>query len=246
MKLVLLGTGGYFPTSRRQTACLMLPEIGVVLDAGSGIYRLGKYLQTEALDIFLTHAHLDHVAGLTCLLNLVPPDVLDRTTVHGHKAMLAAVREHLFAEAIFPVAPFFRFAALDGFHVLPHGGRLEHFPLTHPGGSLGFRLEWPGHSMAYVTDTMATETADYIDEIRDVDLLVHEAFFAEDIGFMLTKTGHSSLLAVAAVAAKANVRRLVAVHIDPQIEDDSVFDITAARKLFANTELAVDGMELDF
>jgi ribonuclease BN (tRNA processing enzyme) len=246
MKLVLLGTGGYFPTSRRQTACLMLPEIGVVLDAGSGMYRLGKYLQTEALDIFLTHAHLDHVAGLTCLLNVVPSDVLERTTLHGHSAKLAAVREHLFAEAIFPVPPPFRFAALEGSHALAQGGHLEHFPLTHPGGSLGFRLEWPGHSMAYVTDTMADITADYIREIRGVDLLVHEAFFAEDVGFMLSKTGHSSLLAVAAVAAEANVGRLVAVHIDPQIDDDSVFDITAARKLFANTELAVDGMEILF
>ncbi|HEX5471716.1 MAG TPA: hypothetical protein VFW73_07500 [Lacipirellulaceae bacterium] len=65
MKLVLLGTGGYFPTSRRQTACLMLPEIGVVLDAGSGICRIGKYLRTDYLEIFLTHAHLDHIAGLT-------------------------------------------------------------------------------------------------------------------------------------------------------------------------------------
>src|SRR5262245_34247263 len=83
MKLVMLGTGGYFPTSRRHTACLMLPEIGVVLDAGSGMCRIGEFLQTGHLDIFLTHAHLDHVAGLTYLVNLVPADVLSRTTVHA-------------------------------------------------------------------------------------------------------------------------------------------------------------------
>src|SRR5437588_9667772 len=105
MKLVLLGTGGYFPTSRRQTACLMLPEIGVVLDAGTGMCRVANYLQTDHLDIFLTHAHLDHVAGLTYLVNLVPPEVLTRTTIHAEAATLNAVREHLFAEAIFPVAP---------------------------------------------------------------------------------------------------------------------------------------------
>ena len=162
MKLVLLGTGGYFPTSRRHTACLMLPEIGVVLDAGTGMCRIGNHLQTDRLDIFLTHAHLDHVAGLTYLVNLVPPDVLARTTVHGEAAKLAAVREHLFAEAIFPVAPPFHFAPLTGACPLPAGGKLEHFPLVHPGGSLGFRLDWPGHSMAYVTDTTAALDASYV------------------------------------------------------------------------------------
>ncbi|HOT62947.1 MAG TPA: hypothetical protein PLU93_08795, partial [Treponemataceae bacterium] len=44
---------------------------------------------------------------------------------------------------------------------LPAGGQLTHFPLAHQGGSRGFRLDWPGHSMAYVTDTTATPDADY-------------------------------------------------------------------------------------
>src|SRR4051794_11021096 len=139
MKLILLGTGGYFPTSRRHTACLMLPEIGVVLDAGSGMCRIGEHLQTDRLDIFISHAHLDHISGLTCLVNLVPGSVLADTTVHGDAEKLAAVREHLFAESIFPVAPPFQFAPLAMSCALAEGGRLTHFPLVHPGGSVGFR-----------------------------------------------------------------------------------------------------------
>jgi ribonuclease BN (tRNA processing enzyme) len=245
MKLILLGTGGYFPTSRRQTACLMLPDVGVVLDAGSGMCRIANQLQTERLDIFLSHAHLDHISGLTYLVNLVPAKVLTRTTVHGDSAKLAAVREHLFAEPIFPIAPPFRFAPLVDTCALPNGGTLRHFPLVHPGGSLGFRLDWPGHSLAYITDTTANVDAAYLEHIRGVDLLVHETYFAEDVDDMPANTGHSSLMQVAKVAAAANVGRLVTTHIDPQIEDDSAFDLVAARHIFANAEIGIDGMELE-
>lgn len=246
MKLVLLGTGGYFPTSQRHTACVMLPEAGVVLDAGSGMCRIATYLQTDRLDVFLTHAHLDHVAGLTYLINLVPANVLDNTTVYGDAAKLDAVREHLFAEPIFPVEPPFRFAPFSGPCKLPGGGTLTAFPLDHPGGSLGFRLDWPGHSLAYVTDTTAAANAEYVDQIRGVDLLLHEAYFANDDGNLPSITGHSSLLHVAEVAAAANVGRLVLVHIAPQLADDRLFDLAAARSIFKCTELGVDGLELTF
>ena len=63
---------------------------------------------------------------------------------------------------------------------------------------------------------------------------------------MPANTGHSSLAAVAEVAAAANVGRLVIAHIDPQIEDDSVFDLAAARASFSETEIGADGMELQF
>ena len=246
MKLVLLGSGGYFPTRQRHTACLLLPEMGVVLDAGSGLCRLGQYLETERLEIFLTHAHLDHIAGLTYLINVVPREVVRRTTVYGELNKLQAVREHLFAEPIFPVTPPFRFQPLGKTCQLPSGGTLSSFPLQHPGGSIGFRLDWPGHSMAYVTDTTAAPNAPYLNSIRGVDLLVHEAYFANDVDDLPAITGHSSLPSVAEVAAAAAVGRLVLVHIDPQIQDDSEFDLDAARRVFNNLELGVDQMEIGF
>ena len=69
MQLHLLGTTGYHPNARRHTACLMLPEQGIVLDAGTGMFRVRSRLKTRELDIFLTHAHLDHVVGLTYLFD---------------------------------------------------------------------------------------------------------------------------------------------------------------------------------
>ena len=252
MKLVLLGTGGYYGNDQRKTACLMLPEIGVILDAGSGLFRIGNYVATDRLSIFLTHAHLDHVIGLTYLLGVLSPEVLAATTIYGEASRLAAVREHLFADALFPVLPPVKFQPIGMNCPLAGGGQLTHFPLKHPGGSIGFRLDWPAaagsasRSLAYVTDTTADPAADYVEQIRGVDLLVHEAYFLHDEHQWSDTVGHSCVENVARVAACAQVGRLVLVHMSPQLVDDAEFDLTAARRIFPATELGRDGLELEF
>jgi ribonuclease Z len=246
MKLVLLGTGGYYANDLRHTACLMLPEAGVVLDAGSGMFRVRDYLSTDRLEVFLTHAHLDHVLGLTYLLGVVDAEMLAQTTVHGEAAKLDAVRTHLFSDPIFPVTPAFNFQPLDGATTLPNGGTVHHFPLVHPGGSVGYRLDWPAGSFAYVTDTHATADADYIEHIRGVNVLVHEAYFVDNDEEMAKLTGHSCLNDVAALAAQAEVGLLVLVHVNPRIGSDEELDLGPARKIFANTLLGTDRMEIEF
>jgi ribonuclease BN (tRNA processing enzyme) len=180
------------------------------------------------------------------LINLVPEEVARSTTVHGEAEKLTAVRDHLFAELLFPVAPPFRFEPLRGPEALPQGGTLTHFPLRHPGGSTGFRLDWPGHSLAYVTDTTADAEADYVRAIRGVDLLVHEAYFCDAADGLPLITGHSWLEAVVQVAAAADVGRLVLVHIDPQLPSDRAFDLAAAREVYPSLQIGADNLDLEF
>jgi ribonuclease Z len=246
MKLILLGTSGYHPSERRHTACLMLPQDGIVLDAGTGFFRVRRHLQTRALDILLTHAHLDHVAGLTYLLSTAFEKSLERITVHGAADKLAAIREHLLAEAIFPAPLPCEWAPLTDGAVSIGGARVIHFPLVHPGGSVGYRLDWPGRSLAYVTDTTASPTADYVRQIRGVDLLVHECNFRDGQEEWAAKTGHSSTTPVAQLAAAAEVKRLVLVHFDSLDETDDPIGLEIARRIFPQTALGADGMEIDF
>jgi len=246
MKLLLLGTTGYHPNDRRHTACMMLPELGVVLDAGSALFRVSKHLTTDSLDIFLTHAHLDHVVGLTYMFDILYEHPQLSVSVHGEQAKLEAIRKHLFSELLFPVEPPFEMRTLESSSTLADGAILTHFPLQHPGGSVGYRIDWPDRSLAYVTDTIATADAEYVEKIRGVDLLIHECYFTDDMAEQAELTGHSCLTPVAQVAAAAEVGRMVLVHINPLLADDDALDIKAARKIYANIEIGVDRMELDF
>ena len=248
MKLLLLGSVGYHPNDRRHTACLMLPELGVIFDAGTAIYRVPEYLSADAdtLDIFLSHAHLDHVVGLTFMFDVLQGRQMNRVTVHGEPEKLQAIRDHLFSEYLFPVAPPFDMKSLVPRIVLADGGVLTHFPLRHPGGSVGFRIDWPDRSFAYVTDTVAAADADYVEKIRGVDLLVHECNFGDDQPEQAELTGHSCITPVAQVAAAAEVGRLVLVHLNPLLENENELNLSAVRKTYPHIEVGFDRMEIDF
>ena len=247
MKLVFLGTTGYHANDRRQTACLMLPELGVCFDAGSGFYRVSEHLATDTLDIFLSHVHLDHSQGLTFMFDVrAESPQLGRVTAHAEADKIAAIEKHLFAELLFPVPPPLELKTLVPEYRLADGSRLTHFPLKHPGGSVGYRVDWPDRSLAYVTDTTASLDAAYVENIRGVDLLVHECYFVDDCPEQAELTGHSCLNQVVRVAAEAGVGRLMLVHINPLIADERTVDLTHARQVFKNLEVAVDRRVIDF
>jgi ribonuclease Z len=246
MKLLLLGTTGYHPSDTRQTACMMLPECGVVLDAGTAMYRVRDHLLLPTLDIFLSHTHLDHVIGLTFLFDILFEKPVDCVRVHGEPAKLQALQEHLFSEQLFPALPPITWQPLSGPVALPQQGQLTYFPLEHPGGCLGYRLDWPARSLAYVTDTTAKDDASYIQQIRGVDLLIHECTFADGWEDHATLTGHSCTSAVARVARQAGVGLLILVHINPLATSDDELGLDRARDIFPNTYIGTDRTEIDF
>lgn len=246
MKAVMLGTGGYHPNERRHTASIFFPEIGFAFDAGSSFFRIQPRLQTTHLDIFLTHAHLDHICGLTYILVPMLNGQLIRVTVHGRTQTLAAVKEHLFADPVFPLLPEFWFREIEVEDHFDIGleGVLKWVPLEHPGGSVGYRIDWPDRSFAYITDT--TTSDDYLEFISGVDVLIHECYFSDEMAEWAPKTGHSCTTPVANLAREANVGRLILTHIDPQHPEDDPIRLATAQSIFPNTILGEDLMEIEF
>lgn len=244
MRLQFLGTGGYHPTERRHTSCVLLPEIGLVFDAGTSFFRLPSRLETKELDVFLSHAHLDHIVGLTYFIVPLMTGQITRATIHGRKQDLAAVQSHLFSQEVFPILPDFEFVALEESTELADGGILSHAPLQHPGGSLGYKIVWPDRSLAYITDT--TVNPSYLEFIRGVDVLIHECNFPDTLAEWSPKTGHSNTTPVAEMARDAEVGRLYLTHFDPQLNEDDPIGLETARDIFPATFLAEDLLEIEF
>ena len=244
MRVEFLGTSGFHPTERRQTSSVLLPEIGVAFDAGTGMFRAPKRLATPELTIFLSHAHLDHVCGLTYLLPPIYDGTIRRATVRGTAATLEAVRDHLFAPAVFPIRIPFEFEELSGDMTVPGDGRVTYRLQQHPGGSIGYRIDWPGRSLAYVTDTFADRG--YDDFVCGVDLLIHECNFPDDLRDLALRTGHSHTTPVCEMARDAGVGRLILTHFDPYAALDDPVDLARARSIFPPTDVAEDKMAAEF
>jgi ribonuclease BN (tRNA processing enzyme) len=246
VKLHFLGTTGYHPNNIRQTACFMLPEMGVILDAGTGMFRVRDLIETDTLDIFLSHVHLDHSVGLTFLYDILFKKEMSRVTVHVEKDKVDTIKNHLFNINLFPVKPNFEIVPLTQKPVsLAKDTTLTSFPLDHPGGSLGFRIDWPDRNAAYVTDTTADLKLPYLKEIENVDTLIHECYFPDGWEEKAELTGHSCLTPVAEVAAKVNAGKLYLVHINPLDESDEPLDLDSVAKIYDDITVATDQMVID-
>ena len=91
---------------------------------------------------------------------------------------------------------------------------------------------------AYCSDTLYNES--YFQQIKNADLLYHEATFADDMKDRAKETHHCTAKEAGAIALKANVKRLIIGHYSARYHDLSPL-LSQAKEVFENTVLAVEG-----
>ena len=247
MQVEFLGTAGYHPNLERHTSCTFVPDASAdhafVLDAGTGFFRLMNRQLPKNLHIFLSHAHLDHVSGLTYLHNLLY-NRETTVTLYATRETLEVVRHSLFDSPLFPLplrCPTREIVPGEPFEA--DGARVNTFMLTHPGGSLAYRFDWPDRSLAYVTDTAGD--GKYIDFISGVDLLIHERNFSDDLHEIADASGHCTSEAVVRVAKAAQVRQLALTHFNPLTENEPLEEDALTAQL-PGVISARDGLVVEF
>lgn len=224
----------------------MIPEHGIIFDAGTGLFRARDLICTNTIDIFMSHVHLDHSVGLTFLYDVLWDKNVDRVTVHLDGSKIPAVEEALYHKDLFPVGPNYELKALDKGAVEIAGGiSVSHCSLEHPGGSIGYRLQHPDGSLAYITDTIARQDADYIEFIAGVDVLIHECYFPDGWEDRAELTGHSCLTPVANVAAAAKAKQTYLVHINPLNGSDEPLDLNSVKEIYSDLTVAEDRLVID-
>lgn len=100
----------------------------------------------------------------------------------------------------------------------------------------------PSRSYAYCSDTAYDESI--VPYIKGVDVLYHEATFAESEIIRAEKTAHSTAQQAARIAQLAEVKKLVIGHFSSRyIKLDSLLE--EARTVFPKTELAFEGKKIE-
>lgn len=95
---------------------------------------------------------------------------------------------------------------------------------------------------AFCSDTIYDESI--VPNIKNVDLLYHEATFLENEEALAIKTMHSTAKQAARIALKANVNQLILGHYSTRYSSISLFKDEAST-LFSNVLLADDGLSFE-
>jgi phosphoribosyl 1,2-cyclic phosphodiesterase len=246
LRVTFWGVRGSIPspgsTTRRyggNTPCLEV-RFGdqlVIFDLGSGARALGESLDPKGVQasIFVSHYHYDHLQGLPFFSPMFNSN--HRFTLYGPSRNGLTVREILAGQMVqpyFPVTAEMVFRASVDYREMEADqdirlgeGTLRSVELNHPGGNLGYRIDYKGKSLVYATDIehgSAKHDARFHEFARGADLLIYDAMYTDDEyhgrdGPAKTGWGHSTWQAAVAAANEAGVKTLVLFHHDPTRDD---------------------------
>jgi len=179
----------------------MLVDDDVLIDAGTGIGDLALADLRPIRHVFLTHAHLDHIAGLPMLADSVFDEHFAvPLTVYAREETLRALKEHLFNDVIWPdfaklpspQNPMLRYQVCSpGDTITIDHRNFYAVDVMHSVPSLGYTVQNSGGAFAVSGDTRTNETLwPVLNACRDLKVLVIEVSFPDEMEALATEAGH--------------------------------------------------------
>lgn len=210
----------------------------LLFDAGSGLPFAGRALdqnKNTSVNLFMSHFHYDHIIGLPFFCPLFNPGA-SVTLWSGNLAgemTTRQVMQQIMRPPFFPVSPDIcsarvgcnDFVAGDVIE-LSDGIKVKTGLLNHPGGAIGFRIEWMGQVVAIITDTEHKPgelDRTVLSLIENADLFIYDGAFEDAEMTKFSGFGHSTWQQAVRLARAANVRQTAIFHHSPMRTDEMLF-----------------------
>ncbi len=248
------GSRGSIPVSGREyikyggdTTCLEIRTQSddiIIVDAGTGIRRLGNHLIQEGryqYNFILTHGHWDHLMGFPFFkpLFLEHPEI----RMHRgpfHKKFMESMFSKVMAPPNFPV----RYSDLKAKIVYEEGGpdkfeigsvTVVPIPISHPNTGKGYKFVEDGKTFVFLTDNElgfvhpgGLPSNHYLEFCQGADLLIHDSEYTPQEYKLLIEWGHSSYVDVLELAFKSGVKQLGLFHLNQERTDAEVDEMVEA------------------
>ena len=233
----------------------------LLIDAGTGICRFTERLtqaqnQGLSISILLSHTHWDHIQGLPFFKLAFNP--ANNIKIYGPKRPGFTLRSCLEAAMTppnFPI-PFDLLAGIkEVIEIAPGEGieldgvKISTAELNHPDGSIGFRIEHNGKSLAYCLDHEHEEPDQVHPGLRELaensDVLIFDAAYSDEDYAKFKGWGHSTWQVGHKTAQQLGVKTLVLSGFNPDLTDDELDAIAEQTKdMTGNTIVAKEGETL--
>ena len=245
MKIKVWGSRGSIPVSGKDylkyggdTTCVDIrTQSGdtIIIDAGTGIRRLGNQLIAEKcfdLNFLFTHAHWDHLMGFPFFNPLYSKKSTFR--MHPcpfHGKFVETILSKVMAPPNFPV----KYSDIAAQLFYPETGpaefeigsvRVVPIALSHPNGGSGYKFIEDGKTFIFLTDNElgyihpgGLPFEDYVKFCSGADLLIHDAEFTTEEYNTYIDWGHSVYTDALELAQQAAVKKLGLFHLNPERTD---------------------------
>jgi len=209
----------------------------VILDAGTGLRKLGQSLLEEFprgqlnLTLLISHTHWDHIQGLPFFAPIYQARSRLRILgCEGARQSLVSALTGQMESTYFPV-PFSQLPSnieieeLKEFNFSIGHLLIQAHRANHPGLTVGYRLFSPDGLICFFPDTeprLGGDDREMLDFVRDADVLVLDSQYDRAEYKKHTGWGHGCVDDSVALALKAGVKKLVLFHHDPDHDDRKI------------------------